>query len=129
SCRMTGQLLAARHADRGHRARRSALCPFLCAWQAITGGQMAETIWDILERDRLSRQGITRLVGADALRVISEHSRESAPVLGVDARTGEAVSVDLDAESPHVLFSMASGAGKSATLRLLLAQHLMHGAN
>lgn len=50
---------------------------------------------------------------------------ESAPVIGLSA-TGP-VAVDLDAEAPHVLVSMSTGAGKSATIRTLAAQLVRNG--
>ncbi|RKN53597.1 pRL2-11, partial [Streptomyces klenkii] len=52
---------------------------------------------------------------------------ESAPVIGLSHR-GTVVSVDLDAESPHVLVSASTGGGKSVILRAIFAQLLHHGA-
>jgi hypothetical protein len=52
---------------------------------------------------------------------------DSAPLLGI-ARRDKAVSVDLDAESPHILVSAGTGGGKSVILRLILAQGLHRGA-
>jgi hypothetical protein len=80
-----------------------------------------------VEEYRRTLNGVTLLAGRDALDTIRQHSTETTPVLGVD-RDSRPVTVDLDTESPHVLFSIGTGAGKSATLRLLLAQFLWHGA-
>ncbi len=47
-------------------------------------------------------------------------------LLGVDG-TGSPVTVDLDAESPHILVSAATGAGKSAVARSVAVQRLARG--
>lgn len=52
---------------------------------------------------------------------------ESAPLIGLGHR-GSSVSVDLDAESPHILVSAGTGGGKSTILRTIFAQLLHHGA-
>lgn len=52
---------------------------------------------------------------------------DSAPVLGM-GRRGQLVSVDLDHESPHVLISAGTGAGKSVLIRAIAAQALAKGA-
>lgn len=52
---------------------------------------------------------------------------ESAPVIGL-AAGGRPVAVDLDAEAPHTLLSIASGGGKSVLVRTIVAQLLAHGA-
>lgn len=52
---------------------------------------------------------------------------ESAPVIGL-GRNGRVVSVDLDAESPHMLASMSAGGGKSVLMGGLVAQLLANGA-
>jgi DNA segregation ATPase FtsK/SpoIIIE-like protein len=53
---------------------------------------------------------------------------EVSPVtmLGVNA-PGDWVSVDLDAESPHVLVNAATGAGKSTVARSMAVQRLVQG--
>lgn len=51
---------------------------------------------------------------------------ENAPLLGVDGE-GNAVSVDLDNDSPHVLISAASGGGKSVIIRSIATQILSSG--
>lgn len=51
---------------------------------------------------------------------------EAEILLGVDG-TGSPVTVDLDAESPHVLVSAATGAGKSAVARSAAVQRLARG--
>lgn len=40
---------------------------------------------------------------------------------------GQAVTIDLDSESPHIALSMGTGGGKSATLRSLVVQLLAQG--
>ncbi|MFI0742468.1 pRL2-11 [Streptomyces sp. NPDC021100] len=52
---------------------------------------------------------------------------ESAPLIGLE-RGQKIVSVDLDAESPHVLVSAGTGGGKSVILRTIAAQLIHHGA-
>lgn len=47
-------------------------------------------------------------------------------LLGTDG-TGSPVTVDLDAESPHILVSAATGAGKSAVARSVAVQRLARG--
>lgn len=47
-------------------------------------------------------------------------------VLGVNA-PGDWVSVDLDAESPHILVNAATGAGKSTLARSMAVQRLVQG--
>lgn len=54
-------------------------------------------------------------------------SLETAPIVGI-AAGGAPVTVDLEADSPHVLVSGGSGAGKSVLLRAILAQGLAKGA-
>ncbi|GAA1403891.1 hypothetical protein GCM10009613_65620 [Pseudonocardia kongjuensis] len=53
-------------------------------------------------------------------------AKETAPIIGL-AAGHKAVTVDLEAESPHVLVSAASGAGKSVLLRAILSQGLAKG--
>lgn len=50
----------------------------------------------------------------------------SSVVLGVDS-SGTPVTVDLDGESPHVLVSAPTGAGKSAVARSIAVQRLARG--
>ncbi|WP_367138995.1 MULTISPECIES: pRL2-11 [Streptomyces] len=52
---------------------------------------------------------------------------ESAPLIGL-GRSDKRVSVDLDAESPHVLVSAGTGGGKSVILRTIAAQLIRNGA-
>ncbi|MFB7918026.1 helicase HerA domain-containing protein [Streptomyces sp. NPDC056061] len=42
--------------------------------------------------------------------------------------SGRIVSVDLDAESPHILVNASTGGGKSVTLRCIACQMLRHGS-
>ncbi|MEV6408645.1 DUF87 domain-containing protein [Streptomyces bobili] len=52
---------------------------------------------------------------------------ESAPVIGIGAGN-RIVSVDLDADSPHILVNASTGGGKSVTLRCIACQMLHHGS-
>ncbi|MGK5543373.1 helicase HerA domain-containing protein [Streptomyces sp. URMC 127] len=52
---------------------------------------------------------------------------EPAPLIGLGS-SGKRVSVDLDAESPHVLVSAGTGGGKSVILRTIAAQLIRNGA-
>ena len=51
---------------------------------------------------------------------------DSRVVIGVDG-TGETVTADFSGESPHIMCSASTGAGKSATLRAIAAQCLAKG--
>ncbi|MFJ1550124.1 helicase HerA domain-containing protein [Streptomyces sp. NPDC088246] len=55
-------------------------------------------------------------------------AKESAPIIGFGAG-GRIVSVDLDAESPHILVNASTGGGKSVTLRCIACQMLHHGSH
>lgn len=61
------------------------------------------------------------------IQKLIESMPESAPLIGLSHRN-KAVSVDLDAESPHVLVSAGTGGGKSVILRAIFAQLLRNGA-
>ena len=50
----------------------------------------------------------------------------SAPLIGIGPKEKK-VSVDLDAESPHILVSASTGGGKSVITRTMTAQMLHHG--
>ena len=65
--------------------------------------------------------GFPAMVGLPELLELSP-----SVMLGVDA-PGDAVSVDLDSESPHILVNAATGAGKSAVARSLAVQRLCQG--
>lgn len=56
-----------------------------------------------------------------------EGASESAPLIGIGPK-GVKVSVDLDAESPHILVSASTGGGKSVITRTMTSQMLHHGA-
>jgi hypothetical protein len=60
------------------------------------------------------------------VRAKVEKAPESAPLIGLSHR-GTVVSVDLDAESPHVLVSAGTGGGKSVILRGIFSQQLHNG--
>lgn len=66
-------------------------------------------------------------LGWSELLPLLERSRDTAPIIGLDAQR-RPVTVDLEADSPHILASAGSGAGKSVLLRVLLAQALAKGA-
>ncbi|WP_236246972.1 helicase HerA domain-containing protein [Streptomyces sp. CC210A] len=53
---------------------------------------------------------------------------ESAPLIGFGAGKKK-VSVDLDADSPHVLISAGTGGGKSTILRCITCQFIHNGAH
>ncbi|MFC7924780.1 helicase HerA domain-containing protein [Streptomyces cinereoruber] len=53
---------------------------------------------------------------------------ESAPLIGFGAG-GTKVSVDLDADSPHVLISAGTGGGKSTILRAICCRFIHNGAH
>jgi hypothetical protein len=52
---------------------------------------------------------------------------ESAPLIGYGRRDKQ-ISVDLDSESPHILISAGTGAGKSVTTRAIVCQLMRYGA-
>ena len=68
-----------------------------------------------------------RIKWNDALDLV-EAASESAPIIGVAARRIP-VSVDLDAEAPHVLVSASSGGGKSVIVRVIACQLMQRGAH
>lgn len=61
------------------------------------------------------------------VREILAKMPESAPLIGLGAGKKK-VSVDLDADSPHVLISAGTGGGKSTILRTICCQFIHHGA-
>ena len=61
------------------------------------------------------------------VRDLVTRAPESAPVIGIGTGS-HVVSVDLDAESPHILVNASTGGGKSVTLRCITCQMLHHGA-
>ncbi|MFJ3728496.1 pRL2-11 [Streptomyces sp. NPDC090045] len=61
------------------------------------------------------------------MRELVTKAKESAPIIGIGAG-GRIVSVDLDAESPHILVNASTGGGKSVTLRCIACQMLHHGS-
>jgi hypothetical protein len=67
------------------------------------------------------------IVNQDAAQALIDDSPSNSPLLGIDG-DGEPVSVDLEAESPHVLVSAATGGGKSVVLRSLAAQLVSRGS-
>lgn len=68
-----------------------------------------------------------KVMFADAeIRELAETAKESAPLIGLGPQR-RAVSVDLDAESPHVLVSASTGGGKSVITRGMTAKVLNKG--
>ncbi|MEV4506047.1 pRL2-11 [Streptomyces klenkii] len=61
------------------------------------------------------------------VRDLVERMPEPAPLIGLGS-AGKRVSVDLDAESPHVLVNAGTGGGKSVILRTIAAQLVHNGA-
>lgn len=71
----------------------------------------------------------TKVVFADQkVRDLVTKAPESAPLIGLE-RGDKVVSVDLDAESPHVLVSAGTGGGKSVILRTIASQLIHNGAH
>lgn len=62
------------------------------------------------------------------VREILAKMPESAPLIGLGAGKKK-VSVDLDADSPHVLISAGTGGGKSTILRCITCQFIHNGAH
>ncbi|MFJ8676794.1 pRL2-11 [Streptomyces sp. NPDC093589] len=71
----------------------------------------------------------TKVVFSDPkVRELVQKVPESSPLIGLE-RGQKIVSVDLDAESPHVLVSAGTGGGKSVILRTIASQLIHHGAH
>ncbi|MBQ1116235.1 helicase HerA domain-containing protein [Streptomyces sp. C3-3] len=70
---------------------------------------------------------VTALFKDPKTRDLVAKAKESAPIIGFGAG-GRIVSVDLDAESPHILVNASTGGGKSVTLRCIACQMLHHGS-
>ncbi|MBM7054100.1 hypothetical protein [Streptomyces durocortorensis] len=72
---------------------------------------------------------LTMLSFADPdLRQQIEAMPEGTALIGIST-TGQAIAVDLDGESPHVLVCTAAGGGSTTMLRSLTAQFLHQGAH
>ncbi|MFE0389528.1 helicase HerA domain-containing protein [Streptomyces bungoensis] len=67
------------------------------------------------------------LFADDSTRELVTAAAESAPLIGVGPQDIR-VSVDLDAESPHILVSASTGGGKSVITRTMAAQMLHNGS-
>ncbi|WP_217243175.1 helicase HerA domain-containing protein [Streptomyces sp. AC555_RSS877] len=61
------------------------------------------------------------------VRELVAKAPESAPVIKIGTGS-RVVSVDLDAESPHILVNASTGGGKSVTLRCIACPMLRHGS-
>ncbi len=60
-------------------------------------------------------------------QVVADAMPEPSPLIGIGPK-GKKVSVDLDAESPHILVSASTGGGKSVITRTMSVQMLHNGA-
>lgn len=67
-----------------------------------------------------------RVTYADVRQLIAA-AKPAAPLAGL-GRGRTPMYVDFDQDSPHAIFSMSSGTGKSVVLRTLIAQELAAGA-
>lgn len=89
--------------------------------------------WNVAGRDTHLLVKKTRKPPAKAafkdpkVREIVAAAKESAPIIGIGS-AGRIISVDLDAESPHILVNASTGGGKSVTLRCIACQMLHHGS-
>lgn len=72
------------------------------------------------------RARVPSLVTAEDIAPLMEKAKESAPVIGM-TRGRKPVSIDLDAESPHVAVSIGTGGGKSMLTRSAILHVLRHG--
>lgn len=63
----------------------------------------------------------------ESARDLISYAAENEPILGISG-DGQPITVNLDSDSPHVLVSASTGAGKSAVLRGITAQMLRNGA-
>ncbi|MER5201092.1 pRL2-11 [Streptomyces sp. NPDC002755] len=61
------------------------------------------------------------------VRELVAKAPESAPVIGIGT-SGKTVSVDLDADSPHILVNASTGGGKSVILRCITCRMLHNGS-
>ncbi|MFJ1789670.1 hypothetical protein ACIOML_35850 [Streptomyces anulatus] len=77
----------------------------------------------------MNKTVVTMLSFADPdLRAQIEAMPEGTALIGIST-TGQAIAVDLNGESPHVLVCTASGGGSTTMLRSLTAQFLHQGAH
>lgn len=70
--------------------------------------------------------GFPALFGLDDAHDLLADCPSASVLLGVDG-DGQPQSVDLDAESPHILVNASTGGGKSVTQRSVAAQHMARG--
>ncbi|MFD7305304.1 hypothetical protein ACFV83_31015, partial [Streptomyces pharetrae] len=61
------------------------------------------------------------------VRELVAKAPKPAPIIGLGS-AGRIMSVDLDADSPHILVNASTGGGKSALLRCIACQMLHHGS-
>ncbi|MFF4179441.1 helicase HerA domain-containing protein [Streptomyces sp. NPDC001750] len=81
----------------------------------------------VVIKKRLAPPKMLRL-SDPGVREILAKMPESAPLIGLGAGKKK-VSVDLDADSPHVLISASTGGGKSTILRAICCQFIHNGAH
>ena len=67
------------------------------------------------------------LVGWNDIRPHLEIADEAQPILGLGSGGRDAVALDFDGDTPHVLVSVPSGGGKSLAARLIASQILHYG--
>lgn len=75
---------------------------------------------------RVAARPPEKAVWKDNLGAI-EKAPESAPLIGLTVGS-KTVSIDADAEAPHILISASTGGGKSTIIRTLTSQFMHHGA-
>ncbi|MEW1724732.1 DUF87 domain-containing protein [Streptomyces sp. NPDC093109] len=81
----------------------------------------------VVIKKRLAPPKMLRLSDPGVREVLAKMP-ESAPLIGLGAGKRK-VSVDLDADSPHVLISAGTGGGKSTILRAICCQFIHNGAH
>jgi hypothetical protein len=113
----------------GDRAVRSEIERIICDKLGISDSVVS---WRTAGREphvtvQIAPRPPKKVLWKDAIELM-EKAPESAPVIGIGPR-GVPVAVDLNTESPHVLISGGSGAGKSVVTQTLTAQLMRHGAH
>src|SRR5699024_11118607 len=59
--------------------------------------------------------------------IIFRESKATAPILGIGPKNRR-ISSDFESESPHILLSMGTNAGKSSAVKAMVVPLLMEGA-
>lgn len=114
----------------GDKVTRSELQRLVCDKLGLS---VSDTVvnWRVAGREpfvtlQIAPRPPKRVTWSEALHAV-EAVPESAPLIGLGTK-GVSVSVDLDAESPHILVSASSGGGKSVIVRVIACQLMHHGA-